>query len=76
MIIDFARLALGLMVVLFHRPIADFVMIREQALDDFFRSRGVRFPAPPSEGTARNLYFGLGFFVCVISMFRIWIALP
>jgi hypothetical protein len=76
MIIDFVRLVLGLVVVLFHQPIADFVMVREHALDDFFRSRGVPIPAPPSEGAARNIYFGLGIFVCVISIFRIWIALP
>jgi len=73
--VDIARLLLGLLVMVFHRPLADFIMARERALDRILRARGVRFPAPPSESLAHNLYFGLGAFICVISMARIWFSL-
>ena len=75
MIADFARLVLGLVVALFHRPIAQFIMEREQALDGFFRRRGVHFPEPPSEATMHNIYFCLGLFISLFSMARIWLAL-
>jgi len=75
MIVDIARLLLGLLVMVFHRPLADFIMAREHALVRILRARGVRFPAPPSESLAHNLYFGLGAFICVISMARIWFSL-
>ena len=75
MIVDIARLVLGLLVMLFHQPLANFIMARERTLDRILRSRGVRFPEPPSESMAHNIYFGLGVFICVISMARIWFFL-
>ncbi len=75
MIVDFARLTLGLMVVLFHRPLANFIMARERMLDHLLRSRGIRFPEPPSESMAHNIYFVLGLFISLISMARIWLSL-
>jgi hypothetical protein len=75
MIADFARLVLGLIVALFHRPIAHFILDREHALDGFFRRHGVHFPEPPSEATMHNIYFGLGLFISLFSMARIWLAL-
>ena len=75
MIVDIARLVLGLLVVLFHQPLANFIMAREHALDRLLRARGVRFPEPPSESMAHNIYFGLGVFISVISMARIWFSL-
>jgi hypothetical protein len=74
-IVDLVRLLLGLLVMLFHRPLANFIMVRERALDRILRARGVRFPAPPSESMAHNIYFSLGAFICVISMARIWFSL-
>ncbi len=76
MVADFARLTLGLIVVLFHRPLANFVMARERVLDHILRCRGIRFPEPPSESQAHNIYFGLGLFITLISMARIWLSLP
>lgn len=75
MVVDITRLLLGLMILSFHRPIADFIMDREREIDGFFRSRGIRLPAPPSDAIAHNLYFGLGAFLCVVSMLRIWLAI-
>ncbi|HET9741326.1 MAG TPA: hypothetical protein VFQ00_01135 [Terriglobales bacterium] len=69
---DFARLATGLLVALFHQPIANFILRREHELDSFFRSRGFFFPAPLDESTAHNLYFGLGLFMALFSILRIW----
>lgn len=76
MIVDIARLLLGLLVMVFHRPVANFIMARERALDHLLRARGFRFPEPPSERVAHNIYFGLGAFISLISMARIWFALP
>jgi hypothetical protein len=72
---DLARLVLGLVVALFHRPIAQFIIEREHALDGFFRRHGVHFPEPPSEATMHNTYFCLGLFISLVSMARIWLTL-
>ena len=72
---DLARLAFGLAVALFHRPIANFIMDREHALDSFFRRHGVHFPEPPSQATLHNIYFGLGLFISLFSIVRIWLSL-
>jgi hypothetical protein len=73
--VDFAHLALGLAVALFHRPIANFIMDREHALDGFFRRHGVHFPEPPSQATLHNIYFGLGLFISLFSIAHIWLSL-
>ncbi len=72
-VLEFAKLALGLAIMLFHRPIADFVMERERALVVLVRERGLPFPAAPTTETARNIYFGLGAFVAVFELARIWL---
>ena len=75
MAMDFARLVLGLVVAAFHRPIANFIMNREQALLSFFHRHGVHFPDPPSEATLHNIYFCLGLFISLFSIVRIWTML-
>jgi hypothetical protein len=72
---NLGRLVLGLLVALFHRPIADFILTREHALDSFFRSRGVHLPSPPSQAAAQNIYFGLGIFISLFSIASIWTTL-
>ena len=72
---DFSRLVLGLVVALFHRPIANFILEREHALDSFFRRHGVYFPEPPNEATLHNLYFCLGLFISLFSIVHIWTTL-
>src|SRR6516225_1449267 len=45
MAIEIARLALGLLIAAFHRPIADFILDRERSLVLTFRQRGMAVPA-------------------------------
>jgi hypothetical protein len=76
MIVEVARLLLGLLIAVFHRPLASMVMRQERELDGYFRSRGVHLPAPPSDTTAQNLYFVIGIFICLIEAGRIWFSIP
>jgi hypothetical protein len=75
MVADFARLVLGLIVALFHRPIANFILERELVLDGYFRRHGVHFPEPPAEATLHNIYFFLGIFISLFSIAHIWLSL-
>ncbi len=74
MVVEVTRLLLGVLIAMFHRPIATKIMEQERALDMYFRQRGVRFPAPPSDITAQNLYFMIGIFICLFEAARIWMA--
>lgn len=75
MIVEIARLLLGVLIAVFHRPLASKIMQQERALDGYFRSRGVNLPAPPSDTTAQNLYFTIGIFICLIEAGRIWFSI-
>lgn len=75
MIIEVTRLLLGVVIAIFHRPLASMVMQKERALDGFFRSRGVQLPTPPSDSTAQNLYFIIGIFISLIEAGRIWFSM-
>jgi len=72
MILEFARLALGLLVALFHQLLADFITEQDRALVAAARSRGLRLPAVPSVRICRNLYFSIGIFVSLYELLRIW----
>jgi hypothetical protein len=72
MVAEVTRLLLGVLIALFHRPIAAKMMQQERAIDVYFRQRGIRLPEPPSDTTAQNLYFGIGIFICLLEMARIW----
>ena len=76
MIVEIARLLLGVMIAIFHRPLASMIMQHERALDGYFRSRGVELPAPPSDATAQNLYFVIGICIALIEAGRIWFSIP
>lgn len=75
MVVELTRLLLGVLIAVFHRPIAIRIMQQERALDTYFRQRGISLPAPPSDATAQNLYFFIGIFICLIEAGRIWIQL-
>lgn len=75
MIVEVTRLMLGVLIAIFHRPLAMKIMEQERALDMYFRQRGLRFPAPPSDSTAQNLYFVIGIFICLFEAGRIWISM-
>ncbi len=75
MAVEFIRLGLGLLIILFHRQIADFLIRQERALVITLRQRGVPLPAVPTTEAARNIYFGLGTFVVLYQCARIWLTL-
>ena len=70
--LEIARLLLGLVILACHRRIADFILERERSLVLTFRQRGVPLPAAPSTETARNLYFGIGIFIVVVELLRLY----
>ena len=75
MLIELARLALGLMIAFFHRPIADFMLAQERSLVILFRQRGVPLPATPTTETTRTIYFTIGIALTMLEMLRIWMML-
>ena len=75
MVVEVTRLLLGVMIAVFHRPIAVRMMRQERAIDSYFRQRGISLPAPPSDTTAQNLYFFIGIFICLLEAGRIWVQL-
>jgi hypothetical protein len=72
MAIEIARLCVGLLIVAFHKRIADFVIERERSLVISFRSRGLPLPAALRTQTAHNLYFGIGMFIVLVEWLRIY----
>lgn len=72
MSLEIARLLLGLMIAACHRRIADFIMERERSLVLTFRSKGLPLPAAMSTETSHNLYFGVGIFVVLVELLRIY----
>jgi hypothetical protein len=74
MVVEITRLVLGVLIAVFHRPLAIKIMQQERVLDGYFRRRGVYLPAPPSDTTAQNLYFIIGIFICLFEAGRIWLG--
>ncbi len=74
MIVELARLILGLLIICFHRQIADFILNREQELAALLSQRGISLPAFPSSKFTHDLYFCIGTFVAILSLARIWLA--
>ena len=74
MVVEVARLLLGVLIAVFHRPIAARIMRQERAIDSYFRQRGILLPPPPSDHTAENLYFFIGIFICLTETARIWMG--
>ncbi len=72
MSLEIARLLLGVIIAACHRQIADFILEREHSLVLAMRQRGLPLPAAMDRETARNLYFGVGIFVVLVEMLRIY----
>lgn len=72
MVVEITRLLLGVVIAIFHRPIAAKMMQQERAIDSYFRQRGLNLPTPPSDATAQTLYFCIGIFICLLEAGRIW----
>jgi len=75
MVVEITRLLLGILIAVFHRPLASKIMQQERVLDGYFRSRGVYLPAPPTDDTAQTLYFIIGIFICLVEAGRIWFSI-
>ena len=75
MVVEITRLLLGVLIAVFHRPLATRMMAQERALDVYFRRRGISLPEPPSDTVAQNLYFGIGIFICLMEAGRIWLSM-
>ena len=75
MAIELTRLAVGLLLLIFHRQIADCIMRQEQSLTVLLRQRGVSLPGTLQAETAHNIYFLLGAFVVLYQLARIWLSL-
>lgn len=73
MLPEFAKLAVGLALMLFHRPVADFMLEQERSLVLLFRQRGVPVPAAPTTEVGRNIYFCIGAFLALFEVARIWV---
>lgn len=70
--LEIARLLLGLTIAGLHRYIADFILERERSLVVTFRQRGFPLPAALSTEVNRNLYFGIGIFIMLVEMVRLY----
>jgi hypothetical protein len=75
MMIEVTRLVLGLLIAGFHKPLADFIIEQDRALVVLAQSRGLSLPKAPTQETARNLYFGIGIFVAMYELVRIWMLM-
>ena len=75
MLAEISRLLFGLLIALFHRPFADFMLRQERVLVVMFRQRGVPYPPTPTTETTRNFYFGIGIALAMYEIVRIWIML-
>jgi hypothetical protein len=72
MLFEVAKLTLGLMIAMFHKPIADWIREQDRQLVVIARQRGVPLPAVPTTETARTIYFWMGISVAVFQLTQIW----
>lgn len=75
MLAELSKIAIGLSMMLFHRQIADFMLEQERSLVVIFRQRGVPVPAAPTTEMGRNIYFGIGAFIVLFQLIRIWMGI-
>ena len=71
-LMEFSKLAVGLLIALFHKQIAEFILFYERGLVVLFRQRGLMVPDVVTTQLAYNVYFVLGIFTATYQMFRIW----
>jgi hypothetical protein len=75
MILQFARLLVGLSIALFHAQLADFLRKQDRVLGDAFRERGVPMPDALSKQASHDLFFLFGVAISLFSLFRIWLTI-
>jgi hypothetical protein len=74
MLLELARLLMGLLLAAFHRPVADFIMEQDRAIVGLAQRGGLRLPAGLSAEGSRNLFFCLGILVALAQMARIYLS--
>jgi hypothetical protein len=74
MILEIARLVLALLILCFHRQIADFILEHERRLVIMLNQRGLRLPDVPRRELVHNLYFSIGAIASVACMARLWMT--
>jgi hypothetical protein len=72
MIAELSRLLVGLVLLAFHRPIASWVLKREEHLAQVMAAKGWHVPSFPSEKTIHDVYFCLAVFICCFSLAQLW----
>lgn len=72
---EVTRLAIGLAIAFFHRPIADFMLEQEASLVVLFRQRGVVLPSVPRRSTVHTLYFLTGIGIALFEVAHIWLLI-
>lgn len=75
MINQLCRLLVGLLLLGFHRQVANWVLKREMQLARVMTARGWHVPEFPSEKTIHDVYFCLGLIICCFSLVEIWTVL-
>ena len=75
MIVDIARLLMGLAVLCFHKQVGDFILKQEQRLAARLTQRGIFVPEFPSREFAHNLYFVIGLVVSLATVIQLWMTL-
>jgi hypothetical protein len=74
MLLEMARLLMGLMLAAFHRPVADFILEQDRAFAGLAQRGGLKLPAGLSTEASRNLFFCLGILVALAQMARIYLS--
>ncbi len=65
---------MGLMLAVFHRPVADFILEQDRMLTAMVRRGGVNLPAGFSTETSRTIFFSLGILIALAQMARIYVV--
>jgi hypothetical protein len=74
MILEIARLVFALLILCFHKPIADFILEHERRLVTILSERGLHLPALPSQKLTHDLYFSIGAIASIACVVRLWMA--
>ena len=75
MVKELSRLLIGLLLLGFHRQVANWVLKREVQLAQVMTARGWHVPEFPPEKTVHDVYFVLGLLICCFSLIEIWTVL-